>query len=85
MPTGPNVAELAKTSEGNSLMPGILALVMILAIVEALLANRYKPVKITPEQQLFPNRRRDAETDPNRPSRAAIEALTHQQGVELGN
>ncbi len=35
--------ELAKTSQGSSLMPGVLALVMILAIVEALLANRYQP------------------------------------------
>ncbi|MGC8624707.1 MAG: BatA domain-containing protein, partial [Phycisphaerae bacterium] len=36
--------ELAKTSQGSSLMPGVLTLVLILAIVEALLANRYKPL-----------------------------------------
>ena len=69
------VEELAKTSEGNSLMPGILALVMILAIIEALLANRYKPVKVTPEHQLFQTGRRDAETDSGRSSSAALEAL----------
>lgn len=44
------VKELTKTSEGNSLMPGVLALVVILAIIEALLANRYKPVAQSPDQ-----------------------------------
>ena len=77
------VDELAKTSEGNSLMPGILSLVMILAIVEALLANRYKPVKIMPEPELFQNRRHGSPADPDRPSRAAMEALAQQQGVDL--
>ena len=33
------------------IVPGVLALVMILAIIEALLANRYKPVNNTPDQQ----------------------------------
>ncbi|MGC8540957.1 MAG: BatA domain-containing protein [Phycisphaerae bacterium] len=78
------VEELSRTSEGNSLMPGILALVMILAIIEALLANRYRPVKVSPDQQLFMNARRDTETDSNRPSSAALEALTQEQGIELG-
>ncbi len=36
--------ELAKTSQGSSLMPGVLTLVLILAVVEALLANRHKPL-----------------------------------------
>lgn len=43
----PTVAELLarldKLSEGYSLMPGVLALVMILLILEALLANRHRP------------------------------------------
>ncbi len=36
-------AVLQKNSQGSSLMPGILALVLILAVLEALAANRYKP------------------------------------------
>ncbi len=35
--------ELAKISQGTSLMPGVLAVVLILAVLEALFANRYKP------------------------------------------
>ncbi len=35
--------ELAKISQGTSLMPGVLAIVLILAVLEALFANRYKP------------------------------------------
>ncbi len=35
--------ELAKISQGTSLMPGVLAIVLILAVLEAIFANRYKP------------------------------------------
>jgi hypothetical protein len=51
---GALIKQLAKTSEGNSLMPGVLALVLILAIIEALLANRYKPAHNNPDQQFTP-------------------------------
>lgn len=37
------LAQLDKRSEGTSLTPGVLAMVMILAVIEALLANRYRP------------------------------------------
>jgi hypothetical protein len=37
--------ELAKISQGTSLMPGVLAIVLILAVLEALFANRYKPTE----------------------------------------
>ncbi len=48
---GELMKELAKSSQGSSLMPGVLALVMILGIIEALLANRYQPGTTTPDQQ----------------------------------
>ncbi len=63
------VKQLTKTSEGNSLMPGVLALVMILAIIEALLANRYKPVNNTPDQQY-------GQTDPTATRRSSISPAT---------
>ena len=37
------LAQLDKRSEGTSLTPGVLAMVMILAVIEALMANRYRP------------------------------------------
>lgn len=37
--------ELAAISQGTSLMPGVLAVVLILAVLEALFANRYKPTQ----------------------------------------
>jgi Aerotolerance regulator N-terminal/von Willebrand factor type A domain len=40
-------AQLLKSAQGNSLMPGILSLVIILAVLESLLANRHRP---TPDQ-----------------------------------
>ncbi|MGC8552796.1 MAG: BatA domain-containing protein [Phycisphaerae bacterium] len=36
--------ELQKAAHGSSLEPGVLALVLILAILEALFANRYRPM-----------------------------------------
>lgn len=36
-------AELDKQAEGTSLAPGVLALVLMLTVFEALLANRYRP------------------------------------------
>ena len=36
--------DLQKAAHGSSLEPGVLALVLILAILEALFANRYRPV-----------------------------------------
>jgi hypothetical protein len=52
---GQLIKQLAKTSQGSSLMPGVLALVLILAILEALLANRYKPVAAAPDQAQYAN------------------------------
>ena len=50
---------LAKSSRGSSLMPGVLALVLILAVMEALLANRYQPVRPAVMAQPSSNRRGD--------------------------
>jgi hypothetical protein len=33
---------MARRSEGTSLVPGFLAMVLMLAVVEALMANRYR-------------------------------------------
>ncbi len=52
---GELIKQLAKTSQGSSLMPGVLSLVMILAILEALLANRYKPAAAAPDQAHYSN------------------------------
>jgi len=37
------LAQLDKRSEGTTLTPGVLGMVMILAVLEALMANRYRP------------------------------------------
>jgi Aerotolerance regulator N-terminal/von Willebrand factor type A domain len=37
------LAQLQKRSEGTTLAPGIIGMVLILAVLEALLANRYRP------------------------------------------
>ncbi|HUO08606.1 MAG TPA: BatA domain-containing protein [Phycisphaerae bacterium] len=42
---GELLAQLDKRSEGTSLTPGVLAMVMILAVIEALMANRYRPAE----------------------------------------
>ncbi|MCL2640368.1 MAG: hypothetical protein FWD53_05950, partial [Phycisphaerales bacterium] len=35
--------QLEQRSEGTTLMPGVLAMVLMLAVVEAMMANRYRP------------------------------------------
>jgi hypothetical protein len=37
------LAQLEQRGEGTSLLPGFIAMVLMLAVVEALLANRYRP------------------------------------------
>ncbi|HTV48175.1 MAG TPA: BatA domain-containing protein [Phycisphaerae bacterium] len=52
-------ALLLKSSQGNSLMPGILSLVLIMAVLEALLANRHRPTPDESRQISRPSDRRE--------------------------
>jgi len=49
------LGELEKQSEGTTLAPGVLAMVLMLAVIEALMANRHRPgrndeIRMTPPQ-----------------------------------
>ena len=61
---------LAKNSQGSSLMPGILALVLILAVIEALASNRYKPALQRRDEHGF--------NEPDADRRESLKALESQ-------